>query len=108
MTSEGREQASVLSRLQALLSGLGSAPPAKRAEIRAEVLQLAELTSGLRRLSKLRFGALSPSASATNRILGYLKMFVGEVLDGKELAVVSGIQEYARRVRELRVQFQDS
>ena len=32
-------------------------------------------------------------------------MFVGEVLDGKELAVVSGIQKYARRVRELRVQF---
>ena len=59
----------------------------------------------LRRLARLRLTALTPSTSAPDRILAYLKLFVGEALDGKELAVVSGIQEYARRVRELRVQF---
>ena len=35
----------------------------------------------------------------------YLKKHVGQVLDGRELMVVSGISEYARRIRELRVQF---
>src|SRR5262245_56916354 len=42
--------------------------------------------------------------SARNRMLVYLKMHVGQVLDGEELMVGSAISEYARRVRELRIQ----
>lgn len=42
--------------------------------------------------------------AARDRILYYLRLHVGEVIDGEELAVVSGISEYARRIRELRVQ----
>lgn len=103
--SDGGDQAAVLARLRNLLAALTVSPPSKRDDIRKEVRQLAEIMGGLRRLAKLRLSALTPSTSATDRILAYLKLFVGEVLDGKELAVVSGIQEYARRVRELRVQF---
>jgi len=44
-------------------------------------------------------------SSGRDRILKYLQGHVGVVISGDELLVVSGIQEYARRVRELRVQF---
>lgn len=40
--------------------------------------------------------------SARERILNYLKLHVGQVVDGTELATVAGISEYARRIRELR------
>lgn len=43
--------------------------------------------------------------SARGRILSYLQIHVGEVIQGDELMVVAGISEYARRIRELRVQF---
>ncbi|MFA6091979.1 MAG: HNH endonuclease signature motif containing protein [Elusimicrobiota bacterium] len=98
-------QAAVIERVRRLLASIPAGTPAKRDEIRSEVRRLIEITGDLRRLAKLRLSALTPMTSATDRILAYLKLFVGEVLDGKELAVVSGIQEYARRVRELRVQF---
>lgn len=39
---------------------------------------------------------------ARDRIRLYLCEYVGQVIEGKELAVVSGISEYARRIRELR------
>jgi hypothetical protein len=42
--------------------------------------------------------------SARDRILTYLLFFLGEVIDGDELMVVAGISEYARRIRELRVE----
>lgn len=40
--------------------------------------------------------------SAQKRILLYLLEYPGTVIDGAELEVVSGISEYARRIRELR------
>ena len=43
--------------------------------------------------------------SARERILAYLRAYPETVISGDEIAVVSGISEYARRVRELRVQF---
>ena len=43
--------------------------------------------------------------SGRDRILAYLKKYAGEVLAGGELMVVAGIDDYARRIRELRVQF---
>ncbi len=39
------------------------------------------------------------------RIIAYFKMHPATIIDGEELMVVSGIAEWARRVRELRVQF---
>jgi hypothetical protein len=44
-------------------------------------------------------------AAARDRILSYLRKYVGVVVKGDELMVVGGIGEWARRVRELRVQF---
>lgn len=43
--------------------------------------------------------------SARDRILAYLKRYVKTLIHGDELMVVAGISEYARRIRELRVQF---
>jgi hypothetical protein len=52
--------------------------------------------------------SLIPSRLANNgrdRILAYFQKYPLTVLAGEELAVVSGIGEWARRVRELRVEF---
>lgn len=43
--------------------------------------------------------------SARDRILAYLLKYPTVVIHGDELMVVAGISEYARRIRELRVQF---
>jgi 5-methylcytosine-specific restriction endonuclease McrA len=45
------------------------------------------------------------AASARDRILFYLRKYPRSVVEGDELMVVSGIGEWARRLRELRVQF---
>lgn len=45
------------------------------------------------------------ASSARERILYYLRRYKFKVIAGDELAVVSGISEYARRVRELRVEY---
>lgn len=43
--------------------------------------------------------------AARDRILRYLLLYPHQVVEGDELAVVGGISEWARRLRELRVQF---
>lgn len=43
--------------------------------------------------------------SARDRILYYLRRYPLTIIAGDELGVVSGISEYARRVRELRVEY---
>lgn len=45
------------------------------------------------------------SLSARDRLLAYFLAYPRTVLNEKELALVAGISEWARRVRELRVQF---
>lgn len=53
------------------------------------------------------FGPRPPAKrgqGARSKLLAYFKEHVGEVLYGEELSVISGIGEWARRVRELRVQ----
>ncbi|WP_336777307.1 HNH endonuclease [Pantoea sp. USHLN256] len=44
-------------------------------------------------------------SSARERILAYLIKYPRIIIHGDELMVVAGISEYARRIRELRVQF---
>ena len=73
-------------------------------ELRPKVLALVPIFHNLRDLGK----ALIPSeyaSAARDRILYYFRKYPGIVIAGDELLVVSGIQEYARRMRELRVQF---
>lgn len=45
------------------------------------------------------------SGSARGRILAYLLKYPKTILHGDELMVVAGISEYARRIRELRIQY---
>lgn len=49
--------------------------------------------------------ALGLPSGARDRILRYLQLRVGEVVEKEELDGVAGIQEWARRVRELRVEY---
>lgn len=73
-------------------------------ELRSKVLALVPIFKGLRDLGK----ALIPdeyASAARDRILYYFRKYPMTIISGDELLVVSGIQEYARRVRELRVQF---
>jgi len=73
-------------------------------ELRTKVLALVPIFHGLRALGK----ALIPAefaAGARDRILYYFQRYPQTIINGDELLVISGMQEYARRVRELRVQF---
>lgn len=73
-------------------------------ELRTKVLALVPIFHELRDLGKALIPADYASA-ARDRILYYFRRYPGTIINGDELLVVSGIQEYARRVRELRVQF---
>jgi hypothetical protein len=95
----------VLKRLRMLMESIPSGVPSKKEDIRKEVKGLSTVIEDVRALAKLKLAGLTDAKAARDRILAYLKMFVGVVVDGAELQVVGGIQEFARRVRELRVQF---
>ena len=76
----------------------------KSDSLRNKVLALVPCFNQLRDLGK----SLIPSTiarSARDRILHYFQKYPAVIISGDELLVVSGIQEYARRVRELKVQF---
>jgi hypothetical protein len=73
-------------------------------DLRAKVIALVPAFHKLRDLGS----SLIPRSEAANtyaRITAYLLRYQGQVIDGDELMVVAGIAEWARRVRELRVQF---
>lgn len=73
-------------------------------ELRTKVLALIPIFHGLRDLGK----ALIPDEfdlAAMDRILNYFRKYSGRIINGDELLVISGIQDYPRRLRELRVQF---
>lgn len=72
--------------------------------LRSKVLALIPIFRGLRNLGKSLIPGEHASA-ARDRILYYFRKYPGTIINGDELLVVSGIQEYARRLRELRVQF---
>lgn len=76
----------------------------KSDSLRNKVLSLVPCFNRLRDLGK----SLVPSTiarSARDRILHYFQKYPAVIISGDELLVVSGIQEYARRVRELKIQF---
>jgi len=76
----------------------------KSDDLRIKVLALVPCFHQLRELGK----SLIPrntASSARDRILYYFLKYPQIIMRGDELLVVSGIQEYARRVRELKVQF---
>ena len=72
-------------------------------DVRARVLAFIPASHKLREVGK----ALLPtetSVGARERILRYFQRYQGAVIHGDELAVVAGISEWARRVRELRIE----
>jgi 5-methylcytosine-specific restriction endonuclease McrA len=95
----------IIERLRQLFDALKAEAPTNPAEIRQETKNLAAISTYVRTLSKVQLRNLTKESAARERILAYLKLFPREVIDGTELAVVSGIQEFARRIRELRVEF---
>ncbi|MEW6531669.1 MAG: HNH endonuclease [Thermodesulfobacteriota bacterium] len=73
-------------------------------ELRKKVLALVPVFRALRNLGK----SLIPTeyfSAGRDRILCYFRRYPATVISGDELLVVSGIQDYPRRLRELRVQF---
>jgi hypothetical protein len=76
----------------------------KSDDLRSKVICLISCFHQMRFLGK----SLIPeelTSSARDRIIYYLKKYPKIIIRGDELLIVSGIQEYARRVRELKVQF---
>jgi hypothetical protein len=76
----------------------------KGTDLRKKVLALVPVFSHLRDLGK----SLIPkeiASAARDRILHYFLKYPFIVIHGDELLVISGIQEWPRRIRELRVQF---
>jgi HNH endonuclease len=81
----------------------GFAGQIEAADVRTKVRALVPAVHKLRDLGS----SLAPSDRGTagsDRIISYLLRYPFTIIDGDELMVVSGIGEWARRVRELRVQ----
>lgn len=70
--------------------------------LREQVKALVEIQEAAQALS--RASILPEEAAGKARILAYFRANVGEIIDSTELAVVSGIKDYPRRIRELRVE----
>lgn len=78
---------------------------AASAGTRELVIQLVRIRRIVTELTWDVLGAKGVGASsAKGRMLQYLRQNLDVVVDGDELATVSGISEYARRLRELRVE----
>ncbi|CCD89886.1 Conserved protein of unknown function; putative HNH endonuclease [Bradyrhizobium sp. ORS 285] len=94
-----------LKQLAEELSGLleGFNEKIDEEDVREKVLALVPAFHKLRDLGS----SIAPSdkgEAAIDRLISYLLKYPLTVIDGDELMVVSGIGEWARRVRELRVQ----
>jgi hypothetical protein len=71
--------------------------------LREKILRLIEVQDVSSKLGvALGVEAGFSKTSARDRIRSYLEMHEGCVIEGDELAGISGISEYARRIRELR------
>jgi 5-methylcytosine-specific restriction endonuclease McrA len=73
--------------------------------LRKQVLELIPAFHALQELGISLVRVRNPDAKAgRDRILYYLREYPRTPIDGEELFVVAGVQEYGRRVRELRVE----
>lgn len=106
MIEPGAASEDALQRLRALVGRLeGFEREAAAGAARRETLD--EVISELRGVQKGLFGSRPRGrrgAGGKARILAYLLSHVGQDVSGEELAEASGIHEWARRVRELRVE----
>jgi hypothetical protein len=96
------EPESLRSSLVELLTNF--AAELKKTDLRAKVIALIPAFHKLRDFGSSLMPK-SDALSGRDRIIAYLARYPFKVINGDELMVVSGIGEWARRVRELRVQF---
>jgi len=76
----------------------------KNKDLRTKVLELVPVFHLLRDLGSSLM-SIEKSSAARDRILAYFREYPRTVIHGDELMVVSGIQDYPRRVRELRREY---
>ena len=76
----------------------------RKFDLRAKVIALIPAFHKLRDLGSSLISK-DEAASARDRVIAYFRRYPRTVINGDELMVVSGIAEWARRLRELRVQF---
>lgn len=100
-----RSAEEIVESAKAILEELRTHPAADKIELDTRIKQLVALNRDLRELSLHHTQKLLSRDSAAERILDYLRLHVGEKVEGEELDVVSTISEYPRRIREWRVQF---
>lgn len=97
----GEDSESLRQQLLLLINNFGL--ELNNGTLRARVVSLVPAFHTLRDLGSSLIPK-SDAASARDRIILYLQTYPREVIKGDELMVISGIGEWARRVRELRVQ----
>jgi hypothetical protein len=102
MSNQVANSESIIKQIRCLIENFEAELLSK--DLRKKILALIPIFQNLRELGK----SLIPStdaSSARSRILHYLKKYPHTIIKGDELLVVSAIQDYPRRIRELRVQF---
>ncbi len=100
-----RSAEEIIESAKAILEELRTHPAADKTQLDMRIRRLVSLNRDLRELSLHHTQNLLSRDSAAERILDYLRLHVGERVEGEELDVVSTISEYPRRIREWRVQF---
>lgn len=101
MPASGRSPETIRKELVQLLENFSE--ELRNPDVRRKVRALIPAYHQLRALGSSLVS--TDQLSGRERILAYFLKYVGKVIDGDELLVVSGIGEWARRVRELRVEF---
>lgn len=102
--SESSDPKKIVERIQQELARLDGERATEKEVIRERVLSLVRLSKGTRQLSRYHISSVTTAKAARAKILAYLKLFVKQAITADELAAVSGIKEYGRRIRELRVE----
>lgn len=89
---------------QQLIQLLAAFETGSRADLRTQVLSLLPVWDTLKELGTSLVPA-DMAKSARDRILFYLRQYPCQIISHKEIMIVAGISEWARRVRELRVEY---
>ncbi len=89
---------------QQLIQLLTAFETGSRTDLRTQVLSLLPIWDSLKELGTSLIPA-DMARSARDRILFYLQQYPCQIISHKEIMIVAGISEWARRVRELRVEF---
>jgi hypothetical protein len=99
------DHADLIKRIIGILESIPARASKDRDQIRKEILQISESFKSLRKLAKLRLVHVTDEKAALNRLVAYLKLFVGRVISGDELAVVAATRDPGRRIRQIRVEW---